>query len=347
MVSSYPAILCRHERIPTAAWPSDQRAPPASRRRRVGGIDCALSCSTPTCRGRGLCHGQDTDARPAFTFVEAADHLDLRAAGTTWLSTVTAPFDPERAEETYKVFTHIYDFEGAAPITKGAGGKYTHHRGMFIGWKDTLVQGEDFDTWHMPNCHQEHVTWRGADVSPAGAVQAESIAWKDGQGVPFIKEVRRITAHAGTAGTRIFDFESELTSLRGTIQLRGDLQHAGMQVRMANEVVDHEDTTRYILPEGAQSLENDKVVGAWWVCCSPVVRGKRYWIMHMTPSDHLTGQPIYSIRAYARFGAFFEPDLNEGKPVKVRFRVLLSEQELDQEACQALYDAFEANDGQG
>ena len=47
------------------------------------------------------------------------------------------------------------------------------------------------------------------------------------------------------------DFDSMPASAAGPIRLRGDVQHAGMQVRMAGEVSEHGDSTRDILPEGA------------------------------------------------------------------------------------------------
>lgn len=269
--------------------------------------------------------------------------LDLRVGEKTWLSTMTTPLDEAHRDATYKVYTHIYDFEGTAPITKGPGGKYTHHRGMFIGWKDTIVNGRDFDTWHMqdPNNTQRHVAWKALETAEDHARQVEEIDWvDDATGEPFIQEVRTITAREGEGGLRVFDFRSELTSHAGTIQLKGDLQHAGMHVRLANEVSEHEDTTQYILPEGAEELEGDKVVGAWWVCCSAVVRDKRYWLVHMTAPDNPTGQPVYSIRRYARVGSFFEPELKEGEPLTLKFRIVLSEQELDRAQCQALYDRF-------
>jgi len=76
------------------------------------------------------------------------------------------------------------------------------------------------------------------------------------------------------------------------------------------------------------------------VCCSSVVRDKRYWVLHMTPKTHPTGMPLYSVRPYARFGAFFETDLQEGKPLTVKFRILVSEKELNTAACEALYAAY-------
>ena len=275
-----------------------------------------------------------------FSVEKTDKELIVKSGDAIWISTQTPTFDKDQREQTYKVFTHVYDFDGKAPITKGAGGKYTHHRGLFIGWKDTLVGGEDYDTWHMPNCYQRHVEWLTAEGGPKKAVQRERIDWCDDNGKPFIEETRVITVSPGKNGLRVIDFESTLTSVAGPIKLRGDLQHAGMQVRMDNEVVDHQDTTQYTLPDGAEELDNDKVVGAWWMCCSPVVRDKRYWLVHMTHPDLVTGEPVYSIRRYARFGAFFEPDLEEGKPLTLRFRVIVSENELDQAACASLYKAY-------
>ena len=37
---------------------------------------------------------------------------------------------------------------------------------------------------------------------------------------------------------------------------------------------------------------------------------------------------------------FFEPTLEEGKPVDLHFRIVISEEELDQAACAKLYDAY-------
>jgi Family of unknown function (DUF6807) len=275
-----------------------------------------------------------------FAYDETPESLALSLDGKTWLRTMTTPFKPEDRGNTYKVFTHIYDFEGKAPITKGAGGKFTHHRGMFIGWNHTHVDGRQYDTWHMKECHQRHVAWAKPEATADTATQTEEVHWMPDGGEPFVKEVRRITAAPGEGGLRVFDFQSTLTSLKGAIQLRGDLQHAGMQVRLADEVSKHEETTSYILPEGIEEQGDNRVEGAWWACCSAEVGGKRYWIVHMTPQTHPMGVPVYSIRRYARFGAFFEPDLAEGKPLELNFRVVVSEKELDQAACQALYDAY-------
>ena len=56
--------------------------------------------------------------------------------------------------ETYKVYTHVFDKAGAAPVTKGAGGLFPQHRGIFLGWSKTKFGGKGIDSWHMKGCVQ-------------------------------------------------------------------------------------------------------------------------------------------------------------------------------------------------
>ncbi|MBI5094498.1 MAG: PmoA family protein [Candidatus Hydrogenedentes bacterium] len=285
--------------------------------------------------------------------VEPYQHYDLTVGGKPWISTVITPYDPAHRDATYKVFTHLLDFEGKAPITNGIDGKtFPHHRGLFIGWKKTRVQDAEYNFWEMKNesttgkVTQRHVSWVEQKPGDSSASQSERVDWCNPEGKPFIQETRAISAQSGANGARIIDFSSTLVSVAGRIELRGDLQHAGMQVRLADEVANGEGPNKekgsatYILPKGVVEQKDNKVEGAWWVCCSAEIQGKRYWIMHMTPNTLSTGQPVYSIRRYARFGAFFEPNLEEGKPFECHFRIAVSDKELDQAACEALYQEY-------
>jgi len=286
-----------------------------------------------------LATGETEEGPSGFGF-ESSMRLEL--GGQTWLETMTTPFHPEREEETTKVFTHVYDFAGEAPITKGPGGRFSHHRGMFIGWRHTHVGDEDYDTWHMRGTNvQQHRAWERLSGGGEEAVQVQHIDWAPRDGEPFIQERRTIRIAPDDAGRRVIDFTSELTALHSDIQLRGDSHHAGMQIRMSNEVTEHEDTTEYILPEGAEFIENEEVTGANWLCGSFLVGGKRYWVIHMTAPDIVGEGFLYSTRLYGRFGAFWEPDLPEGQPQEFRFRLVISESPLDRETCQQLYDAWQ------
>ena len=56
---------------------------------------------------------------------------------------------PDRLHETYKPYLHVFDSAGEKLITKGAGGHFTHHRGIFIGWNKIQFNGKSYDRWHM------------------------------------------------------------------------------------------------------------------------------------------------------------------------------------------------------
>jgi hypothetical protein len=275
----------------------------------------------------------------------AESGLDITIGGVTVARTVITPYDDsskESREATYKIFTHVMDFDGKEPITKGAGGLYTHHRGMFIGWRKTTVGGKTFDTWHMTDCYQ--VFDREFEVvnpdAPRVNRQAIRIFWRGNDGTHILNEDRLIAAWIEDDGSRVFDFFSALTAGDEDIMFRGDSHHAGMQIRLSNEVSEHPDTTKYLIQPGGELLKNDEGSGTWWVVCAADIGGKRYWVMHMTPPNHPGGQPLYSIRPYARFGAFSEHDLKAGQSLVVLFRIVVSETEIAPERAAELYAAF-------
>jgi len=268
----------------------------------------------------------------------AADKtIDLSVERQVWAKTVVTPYDDssnESRDATFKVYTHLMDFAGKEAITKGLGGQFPHHRGLFIGWRKTHVGDKQFDTWHMTDCYQKFTGTDGSAEAPSLAIE-----WRGNDGTLICNEKRTITPSHGPNGSRIFDFTSELSS-DAEVQLRGDSHHAGMQVRLSNEMAENKDPKTYVLPEGAKRLDNDEVSGAWWAVCNATIGGKKYSVMHMTPPDNPTGIKLYSIRPYARFGAFFEPDVKKGVPLVLTFRIVVSELPIDQTAANALYQDY-------
>ena len=75
-----------------------------------------------------------------------------------------APID-ETSEEsrmkTYKVYHHVYSPDGEELVTKGPGGKFPHHRGLFYGFNKISYDGKKADVWHCKNgafqSHEESV----------------------------------------------------------------------------------------------------------------------------------------------------------------------------------------------
>ena len=84
-------------------------------------------------------------------------HLDVVSDGKTLVRYMYGydPSTPESLHKTDKPFLHVFDADGKKPITKGPGGQYTHHRGIFIGWNRIKVAGKSYDRWHMKGgCHR-------------------------------------------------------------------------------------------------------------------------------------------------------------------------------------------------
>ena len=85
---------------------------------------------------------------PLFGALEFKDskgkHLDVVSDGKVLVRYMYEhdTSTPEKHHETYKPYLHVFDVEGKKPITKGAGGQFTHHRGIFIGWSRTKANGK-------------------------------------------------------------------------------------------------------------------------------------------------------------------------------------------------------------
>ncbi|HYE99262.1 MAG TPA: DUF6807 family protein, partial [Planctomycetota bacterium] len=99
------------------------------------------------------------------------EHLELRHGERPVLRYMYAPLDEsskEARERTYKPFHHVFDPAGTRLLTKGAGGQYTHHRGIYYGFnKVTYGDGRKADVWHCGGqAHQLHEAVLQTDEGP-------------------------------------------------------------------------------------------------------------------------------------------------------------------------------------
>lgn len=260
------------------------------------------------------------------------------------------PSTEERLHETYKVFHHVYGPGTNTLITKGPGGRYTHHRGMFIGWNKGSEGERKFDFWHCKNgVHLRHIRFiEMKDGADQGSMSAE-IHWNDGDGQPVVREIRSVTAsRKGETGWQL-DWQMSLTSVRGSVELSGDRQHAGFQFRAAQVVAD-ENSARYIRPSGfpeeaeafqvSDRTDPDAHVNLGWLAMTFPLDKETYTIEYFEDPS-LPKPSRYSERPYGRFGAFFEQRLEEGKPFTMNYRVNVIRGEVPtREAIQADYDLF-------
>ena len=300
---------------------------------------------------------------PEFHWVDDAElgMLDLLYGDEPVLRYMYA-FDTsteERREETTKVYHHVFGPGTGTRITKGAGGQYPHHRGLFVGWKATKFDGKSIDTWHCKSgggVHQRHVKLlEAAGKADSGTMTAE-IVWNDADGTPVIREIRTVrasTVPGQTASSHAWqiDWSTKLFSQRSEIELDGDRQHAGFQFRAPQEVAEQE-SARYVRPDGFPQQQQAFEVGdagdppahinLGWLAMTFPVEGQQYTVEYFEDPS-LPKPSLYSERPYGRFGAFFRATLSPGEPLSMRYRLRVSSGEPpSRESIQKRYDAFVA-----
>jgi hypothetical protein len=245
---------------------------------------------------------------------------------------------PARRLETYKTYVHVFDAKGKAPITKGAGGDFTHHRGIFIGWNKIGFNGKTYDRWHMNNGEQVHQKFLDRKAGADEAVVACLLHWNDEAGKPIVEETRTLTFRRAPAPARlVVDFATALAAPNGDVQLGGDPEHAGIHYRPANEVARKE--TVYVYPKEGANAHKD--LDYPWVGETVVLDGKKYSVVEMNHPQNPKGTKYSAYRDYGRFGAFFTAAIKQGESLAVKYRFLVADGEMPPaEAIQRSWDAF-------
>jgi len=256
---------------------------------------------------------------------------------------------PETLHDTYKVYHHVFAPGTGALITKGPGGKFTHHRGLFFAWNKTGFDGQSLDFWHCTKgAHQRHAKFidRSGDADH-GSMTAE-IHWNDADGKPVIIETRTVSVSREpvTGGWQI-DWSSRIASQRGDITLDGDRQHAGFQFRAAQGVAD-KDSGTFMRPadfpqqseaiQVGDSGDPPKHINLGWFALSYELDGQRYNVEYFD-NPNLPKPSLFSERPYGRFGTFFKTTLKADEPLDLKYRVVVSHGEKPAvEAIQKRYD---------
>mgnify|MGYP001610441291 CR=1 FL=1 len=287
--------------------------------------------------------GASAGSGTGFHYDEGTGYRDLLYAGRPVWRHVTA-YDPARHEETSKVFHALFgtkedrrDF-----ITKGPGGFYSHHRGLFIGWRDVEAGGKHYDFWHCPDVALRHRNYLPARelAGPVVAREAAVNEWTDQSGAAVVRETREVTTWRAREGEWVLDFVFALEAAAGPVGLGGDAQHAGFQFRAAQEVADRKDAA-YLRPASARGTGDDLWEDCSWAACCFDARGRSYTVLHI---DHPSNpRPMtYSTRDYGRFGSFFTASITPGTPLELRYRVRVRDDNASPAWCQGAYDDYVA-----
>lgn len=279
---------------------------------------------------------------------------------------------------TYKPFYHVFDMEGENLITKGDGGRYTHHRGIFLGWKTVTFDGKQYDFWHMKNVEakdkkkkknktkvtapvkgvdQVHVKILDTTADADSASLTSQIDWITKEGTVVISEQRKVTVSkraSSKCGCITIDVTTKLTAPNGDVLLDGDPEHAGFQIRAHNDVNEAEeaDKARYVYHD-ASIAEKGKASKKGitfpkgvlndlpWVAMNYGLNGKKYTIQHMNAASNPKPYTYSSGRYYGRFGSFQKVAVKSGTTLEMSWRIIVQESEMPKrERLQKRYDAY-------
>jgi hypothetical protein len=264
------------------------------------------------------------EAKPFAFGLKAGETLDVMEGGKIVGRYMVAhdTSTPARLNETYKPYLHVFDAEGKAPITKGPGGEYTHHRGIYIGWNKIGFNGKTYDRWHMKGGEQVVQGKPGTRSDADSATVTSTVHWNDEAGKPLIVETRTMTFRRAPAPAyALIDFQSVITAPNGDVKLDGDPEHAGIHFRPANEVDKAKTTYVY----AGANVDPHKVTDLAWMGETFSLNGKTYSVVQMNHPDNPAGTRVSAYRNYGRFGMFPTATVKSGESRAFRYRFLVAE----------------------
>ena len=275
----------------------------------------------------------------------------------------------QRRGETYKVYHQVYTPDGSRLITKGPGGLFPHHRGLFYGFNRISYGGQKADVWHCSKGESQGQRKSLEQVGgPVMGRDLNAIHWRGQDGQPFVSEVRETTSRKIGTATMI-DFHSTLENVsEHTIEFRGDPQHAGFQFRASQDVPDHtKHLTYYIRPDGVgepgkfrnwsgkkneSELNRNHINLPWNALCMALpkdaenAQGKlaetdvdRFTVCYLDSPDN-PKPSRFSERDYGRFGSYFESDLKPGESFSINYRVWIQAGAMSLDEINALSRDF-------
>jgi hypothetical protein len=289
-----------------------------------------------------LCARAESADTKGFSFVEGQPPhtLDVVCDGKTVGRYMYAhdTSTPALRHDTYKPYLHVFDAEGKSPITKGPGGLFTHHRGIFLGWNKISFNGKNYDRWHMSGGEQVHQSFAARQADADSATLTAVVHWHDNEGKPLLEESRTMTFRRTPAPAyALIDFQSVLKASAGDVTLDGDPEHAGIQFRPANDV--DKAKTVYVYP--GLDANPHKATDLAWIGETFSLDGRRFSVVQMNHPDNPTGTRVSAYRNYGRFGMFPTATIKAGETRTFRYRFLVAAGEMPAaEVIQVACNAF-------
>lgn len=296
---------------------------------------------------------EDCPSSSVFTWTEPDNYSKkLNLNGQPVIQYEYPRFDPNDIETTKKPFHHVFGPGSEQLITKGLGGLYEHHRGIFFGYNHVYTEDQPdrrIDIWHARDGERsEHEEFISEFQGPVFGGHSVKIYWKDHDGTPILEEFREIRSFRQSADQTLIDFRSTLHAIDQAVRLEGDLQHAGVQFRAAQYVADHADQTRFIRPERWSHVSPDKVIGEEhridlpWNVMNFQIDDNSYSVLYMSHPSNPDGAEM-SERKYGRFGEFFPYRVTLDDPLVVQYRFWIIRNTPAAQQFESRYNAYSVN----
>lgn len=240
------------------------------------------------------------------------------------------------------------------PMEKGGAEDHPHHRSFWFA--HGAVNGVDFWADGEKHGRQVHGAVSGLEAAPGRVSFATSTEWVSAQGKPMLSDERHITVAAREDGTRSVDFTITLKASHGEV-LFGDTKEGTFALRLSPSLS--------IEGEGAQGKmlsstgkKNGAVWGkqaAWVSAYGPDASGAAVTVTIFDHPTSLRHPTWWHARTYGLFAAnpFGKHDFEKledktagdltlpaGESLTLKYRVLISAGEPDQEKLKAEFEAF-------
>ena len=262
---------------------------------------------------------------------------DLKFAdGTPATTFFHRAHDEDHHHDTCKVFHHVRALDGTL-LTKGNGGMFQHHKGLFIGWNRTAWNKRRFDFWHMPK--QELQVFRGfaphTELGMARGAQVCLIDWITPEGEVVVAERRGLHLLDQQQDHYVLHLRNELRAPNGKVRLAGDPQHAGQQFRAPQRFAPKDaEKVSYVRPTSAEARGNDVWTGCDWIAEIQPRGEQRFTILRVEGPDN-RGETTWSTRDYGRFGATRTVDVTKAQPLVLDTYYVIADGARDAAWCAA------------
>ncbi|HSW44728.1 MAG TPA: DUF6807 family protein [Phycisphaerae bacterium] len=280
----------------------------------------------------------DPPASEAFSWKDTSrDNVksrDLCFGDRPVLRYMYTPFDgtgKDTIDITRKPYYHVFDPDGSRLITKGEGGLYPHHRGIFYGHNRVKVHGQEktLDVWSASDAHQIHTKFIREFAGPVLGGHVVTVDWKDLEGKTFATETRTVRVFRSPRGQTLIQFDTTIVTSGGPVALESsNNHHGGVQFRAAQAVAENKQDTRFLRPGKWTTMPADKAIDTEqhpdfkdlpWNATQYKLDDRSYTVVNLCHPKNPRNAEM-SERDYGRFGEYSTWKLTKDTPLSLTYR---------------------------